>query len=47
MLDEKILLEIETRADAASPGPWSAFLEGRDHGTRPVNRVRAAEADLP
>ncbi len=31
MLDENQLLEIGSRAEAASPGPWKAFLEGRDH----------------
>ena len=25
------LAEIERRAEAASPGPWQAFVEGRDH----------------
>lgn len=31
MLDDNELLEMEASVDAASPGPWSAFLEGRDH----------------
>jgi hypothetical protein len=31
MLDETALNEIRGRADAASPGPWKAFVEGRDH----------------
>ena len=30
-LDEKQLDEIRRRADAASPGPWKASIEGRDH----------------
>lgn len=31
MLDEKRLSEMRSRADAASPGPWKAYVEGRDH----------------
>jgi hypothetical protein len=31
MLDENQLLEVSSRVEAASPGPWKAFVEGRDH----------------
>ncbi len=31
MLDEKQLAEIRRRVEAASPGPWKASIEGRDH----------------
>jgi hypothetical protein len=31
MLDEAELDAIEARCRAASPGPWRAFVEGRDH----------------
>lgn len=31
MLDKNELDEIRRRAEAASPGPWKAFIEGRDH----------------
>ena len=30
-LSEPDLREIEIRANAASPGPWKSFVEGRDH----------------
>lgn len=30
-LSETELSEIENRAEAASPGPWKSFIEGRDH----------------
>lgn len=30
-LTERDLCEIEKRANAASPGPWKSFVEGRDH----------------
>ena len=35
-LTEKDLQEIEERVNAASPGPWISYIEGRDH-----------ESDLP
>jgi hypothetical protein len=31
MLDDVELSAIEARCDVASPGPWTAFVEGRDH----------------
>jgi hypothetical protein len=31
MLDDAELDAIEVRCQAASPGPWRAFVEGRDH----------------
>lgn len=31
MLDSKKLAEIQARVDAASAGPWKAFIEDRDH----------------
>ena len=30
-LPEVEIAKIEQRADSASPGPWQAFIEGRDH----------------
>ncbi len=30
-LQEDILNEIEARANAARPGPWKSYIEGRDH----------------
>jgi hypothetical protein len=30
-LPEAELVKIEQRAENASPGPWQAFIEGRDH----------------
>jgi hypothetical protein len=31
MLTEEDLVEIRRRLEAATPGPWKAYLEGRDH----------------
>jgi len=31
MISEKELTLIQDRANAASAGPWKAFIEGRDH----------------
>lgn len=37
MIDERYVLkedeiqEIRSRCDAATPGPWTAYIEGRDH----------------
>ena len=31
LLTEQELSEIEARCDAASPGPWVSYVEGRDH----------------
>lgn len=31
MLSDEDLLAIEERSEAASPGPWQPFVEGRDH----------------
>jgi hypothetical protein len=31
MITEKELDEIESRVNLAQPGPWKAFIEGRDH----------------
>ncbi|MNT42355.1 hypothetical protein D3C72_1787740 [compost metagenome] len=30
-MDEDDLRQIEARVDAASPGPWTSWIEGRDH----------------
>ena len=30
-ITEKELNEIMSRCDAASPGPWKSYIEGRDH----------------
>lgn len=31
MITEEELRQIEQRANQAQPGPWKAFVEGRDH----------------
>jgi hypothetical protein len=31
MLTGQEILEIAARVEAATPGPWRAFIEGRDH----------------
>lgn len=31
IIDERRINEITARINAASPGPWKAMLEGRDH----------------
>jgi hypothetical protein len=31
MLTEDDLLAIEARCNAAQPGPWTSYVEGRDH----------------
>jgi hypothetical protein len=30
-LTDKEIFEIKKRCDAASPGPWVSYIEGRDH----------------
>jgi hypothetical protein len=30
-MNESDLVEIEKRVSSASPGPWKAYVEGRDH----------------
>jgi hypothetical protein len=46
MLDEAELDAIEARCRAASPGPWRAFVEGRDHwGGDDFIRVGALEEE--
>ncbi|TFW33738.1 hypothetical protein E4O92_05805 [Massilia horti] len=30
-ISEKRLLEIESRANRATPAPWKSYVEGRDH----------------
>ena len=30
-LDKNIIKEIERRCNAARPGPWKSYIEGRDH----------------
>jgi hypothetical protein len=30
-MTEQEIQEIESRCNAASPGPWSSYVEGRDH----------------
>ncbi len=30
-LTDKEIAEIRERCDAASPGPWASYIEGRDH----------------
>lgn len=31
MLSKSVILEIRKRCQAATPGPWKASIEGRDH----------------
>jgi len=31
MITEEELIQIEHRANSAQPGPWKAYIEGRDH----------------
>lgn len=31
MLDSEELAAIEARCNAATPGPWKSYIEGRDH----------------
>ena len=31
MITKDELIEIEKRCNSASPGPWKAYIEGRDH----------------
>lgn len=46
MLDEAELDAMEARCRAASPGPWRAFVEGRDHwGGDDFIRVGAPEEE--
>jgi len=30
-LSNDYLMEVKKRVDAATPGPWTSFIEGRDH----------------
>jgi hypothetical protein len=34
MIIEPALLEIENRLNDSQPGPWIAYIEGRDHESR-------------
>ena len=43
MTDEE-LAEIEARVAAASPGPWTSFVEGRDHQSGD-DFIRISESD--
>ncbi len=31
MITEQMLLEMERRLNDSQPGPWAAYIEGRDH----------------
>ena len=31
MITEQVVLKIEKRLNVAQPGPWIAYIEGRDH----------------
>ena len=44
MSDEE-LGEIEARLNAATPGPWRSFIEGRDH-TRGSSFIRTQGDDI-
>ena len=44
-ITERELREIMARCNAASPGPWKSFIEGRDH-TSGSSFVRTALEDI-
>jgi len=44
MITEQELIQIEQRAAAAQPGPWKAFIEGRDH-TSGSNFIRTGASE--
>lgn len=44
-LDEAYLKEVERRSNAATPGPWTSFIEGRDH-TSGSSFIRTASEDI-
>lgn len=44
-VSEEELQEIERRCQAATPGPWHSFIEGRDH-TSGSNFIRTAGEDI-
>ena len=45
MLPAERLKDILARCDAASPGPWQSFVEGRDHFSG-SSFVRTGAADI-
>jgi len=45
MLSEETLSLIENRSDAATPGPWISFVEGRDHDSG-GSIIRAGKMDF-
>jgi hypothetical protein len=47
-VSEAELDEIEQRADAASPAPWQAFIEGRDHSAGDtIIRIGGLDISMP
>jgi hypothetical protein len=44
-LDDTELQEIQRRCQAATPGPWKAFIEGRDHESG-SSFIQTAAADI-
>jgi hypothetical protein len=45
LLDEAYLNEIERRSNAATPGPWVSFIEGRDNMSG-SSFIRTASEDI-
>ncbi len=44
-LSEEELLDLRSRLDAATPGPWKSFIEGRDH-TSGSSFIRTSGHDI-
>ena len=44
-LTESYLREVELRAGAATPGPWTSMIEGRDH-TSGSSFIRTSSEDI-
>lgn len=44
-LTEEYLVNIENRLKAATPGPWTSFVEGRDH-TSGSSFIRTSGSDI-
>jgi hypothetical protein len=44
-LTEEHLVNIENRLKSATPGPWTSFVEGRDH-TSGSSFIRTAGSDI-
>lgn len=46
-LPNELLEEIRKRCDAATPGPWISFVEGRDHTSGDSVIVRGIDGSEP